>query len=58
MVLPKLVLCHWWKRLLHNQTALRLKSHLKKRPWVTVIVFPVERKDGDETLRTGVRAEY
>jgi amino acid transporter len=40
MVLPGFVPRHWWERPLHNQDALRLKPHLRKRPGVKVVDFP------------------
>lgn len=40
LVLPRLVLRHWWERLLHNQDALRLKPHLRRLPRVRVVDFP------------------
>jgi amino acid transporter len=40
VVLPHFVPRHWWERLLHNQDALGLKPHLRKRPRVAVIDFP------------------
>jgi hypothetical protein len=40
VVLPHFVPRHWWERILHNQDALGLKPHLKKRPRVAVVDFP------------------
>ena len=40
VVLPGFVPRHWWERPLHNQEALRLKPHLRKRPTVRVVDFP------------------
>ena len=40
VVLPHFVPRHWWERLLHNQDALGLKPHLRKRPRVGVVDFP------------------
>jgi amino acid transporter len=40
VVLPSLVLRHWWERPLHNQDVLRLRPHLQKRPGVRVVDFP------------------
>jgi amino acid transporter len=40
VVLPGFVPRHWWEGPLHNQDALRLKPHLRKRPTVRVIDFP------------------
>lgn len=42
VVLPRIVLGHWWERFLHNQDVLRLKPHLEKLPRVRVIEFPYQ----------------
>lgn len=46
VVVPSFVARHWWERLLHNQDAVRLKPHLKKRPRVRVVDFPYRVEDG------------
>jgi amino acid transporter len=40
VVLPEYVPAHWWERLLHNQTALRLKLALYAMPGVVVANVP------------------
>jgi amino acid transporter len=40
IVIPEYVVAHWWQNLLHNQTALRLKSRLLFEPSVTVTSVP------------------
>jgi amino acid transporter len=40
IVIPEYVVVHWWQNLLHNQTALRLKSRLRFEPSVTVTSVP------------------
>ena len=40
VILPEFVPIHWWERLLHNQTALRLKLALYSRPGVIVTNIP------------------
>lgn len=40
VVLPEFVPKHWWERLLHNQTAFRLKAALLFRPRTVVINVP------------------
>jgi hypothetical protein len=37
---PQYVVGHWWEQLLHNQTALRLKSRLLFTPGVMVVNVP------------------
>jgi amino acid transporter len=49
VVLPHFVPRHWWERLLHNQDALGLKPHLRRRPRVGVIDFPY-RLEGEEAV--------
>ncbi len=46
VVLPTFVPGHWWERLLHNRTVLRLEPHLKDLPRVRVIEFPYRLEDG------------
>ena len=40
VILPELVVAHWWEQPLHNQTALRLKAALLKRPGMVVTDIP------------------
>jgi hypothetical protein len=40
VILPEYVPAHWWERILHNQTALRLKLAFYSRPGVVVINVP------------------
>jgi amino acid transporter len=40
VVVPEFVPAHWWERLLHNQTALRLKLAFYSDPGVVVINVP------------------
>jgi amino acid transporter len=40
VILPEFVPAHWWERLLHNQTAFRLKLALYSHPGVVVINVP------------------
>jgi amino acid transporter len=40
VVIPEYVVDHWWHNLLHNQTALRLKSVLRFEPAVTITSVP------------------
>ena len=41
VVMPELVVEHWWEELLHNQDALRLKGSLLREPWVVVMSIPL-----------------
>jgi len=38
--IPEYVVGHWWEHLLHNQSALRLKSRLLFTPGVVVASVP------------------
>ncbi|MGH2514303.1 MAG: APC family permease, partial [Ktedonobacterales bacterium] len=40
VILPEFVPAHWWERILHNQTALRLKLALYADPGVVVVNVP------------------
>jgi amino acid transporter len=40
VIIPEYVVRHWWQNLLHNQTALRLKTRLRLEPAVTVTSVP------------------
>lgn len=40
--IPEYVLGHWWERLLHNQSAFRIKSRLLFLPGVTVTSVPYQ----------------
>ena len=44
MVLPEFVPKHWWERLLHNQTAFRLKAGSLFRPGTVVTNVPYHRR--------------
>ena len=40
VIIPEYVVGHWWEQLLHNQSALRLKSRLLFQPNVVVVDVP------------------
>lgn len=40
VILPEFVPAHWWERILHNQTAFRLKLALYSDPGVVVVNIP------------------
>ncbi|HVM28230.1 MAG TPA: APC family permease [Mycobacteriales bacterium] len=57
--IPEYVVGHWWEQLLHNQSALRLKSRLLFQPGVMVTSVPYqlrssEGKDEDVAPAPGV----
>jgi hypothetical protein len=41
VVIPEFVLSHWWEQLLHNQSALVLRSRLRMRPNTIVTAVPI-----------------
>lgn len=49
VVLPEFVARHWWEQILHNQTALRIKSALLARPGLVVIDVPYHMERGGST---------
>jgi amino acid transporter len=51
---PEYVVGHWWEHLLHNQSALRLKSRLLFTPGVMVVSVPWQLESSD---RVAERAE-
>ena len=57
--IPQYVVGHWWENLLHNQSALRLKSRLLFQPRVMVTSVPYQlrssdrRKDDDQGSARG-----
>jgi len=44
---PEYVVGHWWEQLLHNQSALRLKSRLLFTPGVMVVSVPWQLESSD-----------
>ena len=40
VILPEYVVAHWWEHVLHNQTALQLKTALLSRPNIVVTNIP------------------
>ncbi len=46
--IPEYVVVHWWEHLLHNQSALRLKSRLLFEPDVMVTSVPYQLRSNDQ----------
>jgi hypothetical protein len=44
---PEYVVGHWWEQLLHNQSALRLKTRLLFMPGVMVTSVPYQLKSAE-----------
>lgn len=51
--IPEYVVVHWWERLLHNQSALRLKSRLLFQPAVMVTSVPYQLQSFDRDTAAG-----
>jgi amino acid transporter len=45
--IPEYVLGHWWERLLHNQSAFRIKSRLLFQPGVTITSVPYQLRSSE-----------
>jgi len=45
--IPEYVVGHWWEQLLHNQSALRLKTRLRFQPGVMVTSVPYQLRSSD-----------
>ncbi len=54
--IPEYVLGHWWEQLLHNQSALRLKSRLLLLPGVVVASVPYQLRSAAAPLPVGCPA--
>lgn len=52
--IPEYVVGHWWEQLLHNQSALRVKTRLRFAPGVTVVSVPWQL---DSSVRAANRAD-
>ena len=52
--IPEYVLGHWWEQLLHNQSALRLKSRLLLLPGVVVASVPYQLRSAAHRYPSGV----
>lgn len=55
VVVPEFSLQHWWQQLLHNQSALVLRTRLRGRPNTVVTSVPFHVEDGDGDARGGGR---
>jgi amino acid transporter len=55
---PEYVVGHWWEQLLHNQSALRLKTRLRLMPGVMVTSVPFQLRSSEAALRRSRRSEH
>jgi hypothetical protein len=56
--IPEYVLGHWWERLLHNQSAFRIRSRLLFNPGVTITSVPFQLQSSRAALERQERQEY
>ena len=49
MVVPEFALDHWWQQLLHNQSALVLRTRLRSRPNTVVTSVPFHVDEDEPT---------
>jgi hypothetical protein len=49
--IPEYVVGHWWEQVLHNQSALRLKSRLLFQPGVMVTSVPWQLNSSERAKR-------
>jgi hypothetical protein len=54
--IPEYVVVHWWENLLHNQSALRLKSRLLFEPDVMVTSVPYQLRSKDQANASSTRS--
>jgi hypothetical protein len=52
VIIPEYVGGHWWEQLLHNQSALRLKSRLLFQPNVMVTNVPYQLRSSHAPANT------
>lgn len=52
--IPEYVVGHWWENLLHNQSALRLKTRLRMTPGVMVVSVPWQLESSEPFGDDGV----
>ncbi len=55
---PEYVVGHWWEQLLHNQSALRLKTRLRLMPGVMVTSVPYQLLSSEAAKRRAAREDH
>ncbi|WP_460868142.1 APC family permease [Nocardioides pakistanensis] len=55
--IPEYVLGHWWERILHNQSAFRIKSRLLLNPGVTITSVPYQLRSSAAAADRAEREE-
>jgi amino acid transporter len=54
--IPEYVVGHWWERLLHNQSAFRIRSRLLLQPGVTITSVPYRLRSSEELAERRARS--
>ena len=54
--IPEYVVGHWWEQILHNQSALRLKSRLLFTPGVVVASVPWQLRSSELVVRAAAES--
>jgi hypothetical protein len=54
---PEYVVGHWWERLLHNRSALRLRTRLLLTPGVMIVSVPWQLSSSDEIAQRFARLD-
>ena len=55
--IPEYVVGHWWERLLHNQSAFRIRSRLLFKPGVTITSVPYQLRSSEAAIDRVEREE-
>jgi amino acid transporter len=55
--IPEYVLGHWWEQVLHNQSALRLKTRLLQQRGVVVASVPYQLRSAIEKIPSGLAGQ-
>jgi len=50
VIVPEFVLGHWWEQLLHNQSALMLRTRLRLRPNTVVVAVPIHIYEPEQEI--------
>jgi hypothetical protein len=58
VLIPELVVRHWYQKFLHNRSGRRLKAALLEIPWVEVINVPLDLRAESDKEKRGPRAQH
>jgi hypothetical protein len=54
VIVPEFALQHWWQQVLHNQSALVLRTRLRSRPNTVVTSVPFHIEGDHEVVAAGI----